>query len=182
MAVERDENELSIPDVLGILPLRGTVILPHAVIPLAVGRPGSVRLVQEALQGSRILGAVMQRDPAAEDPRAQDLHSIGTVILIHKALKQPDGTLRLVVQGLTRFRIGDVVQEAPFLRARIQRLTDETPATATLEVEALARTARSEEHTSELQSRENLVCRLLLEKKKKTRNNIIRTKKQPQTY
>src|SRR5438309_1890953 len=141
MAVERDENELSIPDVLGILPLRGTVILPHAVIPLAVGRPGSVRLVQEALQGSRILGAVMQRDPAAEDPRAQDLHSIGTVILIHKALKQPDGTLRLVVQGLTRFRIGDVVQEAPFLRARIQRLTDETPATATLEVEALARTA-----------------------------------------
>src|SRR5437660_8245528 len=141
MAVERDENELSIPDVLGILPLRGTVLLPHAVIPLAVGRPGSVRLVQEALQGSRILGAVMQRDPAAEDPRAQDLHSIGTVILIHKALKQPDGTLRLVVQGLTRFRIGDVVQEAPFLRARIQRLTDETPATATLEVEALARTA-----------------------------------------
>jgi len=74
MAGERDENELSIPDVLGILPLRGTVILPHAVIPLAVGRPGSVRLVQEALQGSRILGAVMQRDPAAEDPRAQELH------------------------------------------------------------------------------------------------------------
>src|SRR6058998_2916546 len=140
MAGERDENELSIQDVLGILPLRGTVMLPHAVIPLAVGRPGSVRLVQEALQGSRILGAVMQRDPAAEDPRAQDLHSIGTVILIHKALKQPDGTLRLVVQGLTRFRIGDVVQEAPFLRARIQRLTDEAPS-ATLEVEALARTA-----------------------------------------
>src|SRR5439155_601888 len=57
MAGERDENELSIPDVLGILPLRGTVMLPHAVIPLAVGRPGSVRLGQEAPQGSRILGA-----------------------------------------------------------------------------------------------------------------------------
>jgi ATP-dependent Lon protease len=141
MAGERDDNELNIPDVLGILPLRGTVILPHAVIPLAVGRPGSVRLVQEALQGSRILGAVMQRDPAAEDPRAQELHPIGTVILIHKALKQPDGTLRLVVQGLTRFRIGDVLQEAPFLRARIQRIDDEAPSTATLEVEALARTA-----------------------------------------
>jgi ATP-dependent Lon protease len=141
MAGERDDNELNIPDVLGILPLRGTVILPHAVIPLAVGRPGSVRLVQEALQGSRILGAVMQRDPAAEDPRAQELHPIGTVILIHKALKQPDGTLRLVVQGLTRFRIGDVLQEAPFLRARIQRIDDEAPSTAALEVEALARTA-----------------------------------------
>ena len=138
---ERDENELSIPDVLGILPLRGTVILPHAVTPLAVGRPGSVRLIQDALQGSRILGAVMQRDPGAEDPRAHELHTIGTVILIHKALKQPDGTLRLVVQGISRFRISDVVQEAPFLRARIQRLTDETPAAAALEVEALARTA-----------------------------------------
>ena len=141
MAGERDENELSIPDVLGILPLRGTVMLPHAVIPLAVGRPGSVRLVQEALQGSRILGAVMQRDPAAEDPRAQELHSIGTAILIHKALKQPDGTLRLIVQGLSRFRVADVVQEAPFIRARIDRLSDEAPSAATLEVEALARTA-----------------------------------------
>jgi ATP-dependent Lon protease len=138
---ERDENELNIPDVLGILPLRGTVILPHAVTPLAVGRAGSVRLIQEALQGSRILGAVMQRDPGAEDPRAQDLHAIGTVILIHKALKQPDGTLRLVVQGISRFRVSDVVQEAPFLRARIQRLTDEAPPATTVEVEALARTA-----------------------------------------
>ena len=141
MAGERDDKELNIPDVLGILPLRGTVVLPQAVTPLAVGRSGSVRLVQEALQGSRIVGAVMQRDPAAEDPRVPELHSIGTVILIHKALKQPDGTLRLIVQGVGRFRIGDVVQEAPFLRARIQRLGDETPATATLEVEALSRTA-----------------------------------------
>src|SRR5262247_3936527 len=141
MAGERDDKELNIPDVLGILPLRGTVVLPQLVTPLAVGRPGSVRLVQEALQGSRIVGAVMQRDPAAEDPRPAELHSIGAVILIHKALKQPDGTLRLIVQGLGRFRICDVVQEAPFLRVRIQRLDDETSSTATLEVEALARTA-----------------------------------------
>jgi ATP-dependent Lon protease len=139
MTIERDEKEPTIPDVLGILPLRGTVIFPQGVTPLAVGRPGSVRLVQEALQGSRILGAVMQRDPSVDDPRAQGLHTIGTVILIHKAMKQPDGTLRLVVQGLSRFRITDVLQEAPFLRARIQRLVDDAP--ATLEVEALARTA-----------------------------------------
>src|SRR5215510_7689044 len=139
MAVERDDKELNIPDVLGILPLRGTVVFPQAVTPLAVGRPGSVRLVQEALQGSRIVGAVMQRDPSAEEPRAQELHATGTAILIHKALKQPDGTLRLIVQGLGRFRIADIVQEAPFLRARIVRLADESA--GTLEVEALARTA-----------------------------------------
>jgi ATP-dependent Lon protease len=139
MSTERDEKEPTIPDVLGILPLRGTVIFPQAVTPLAVGRPGSVKLVQEALQGSRIIGAVMQRDPSVDDPRAQGLHAVGTVILIHKAMKQPDGTVRLVVQGLSRFRITDVLQEAPFLRARIQRLVDDAP--ATLEVEALARTA-----------------------------------------
>ena len=141
MARERDENELNIPDVVGILPLRGTVIFPHAVAPLAVGRPGSVRLVQEALQGSRIIGAVMQRDPTTDDPGPQGLHPIGAVITIHKALKQPDGTLRLIVQGLTRFRVADVVQEAPFIRARIQRLDDEASSATTLEVEALARTA-----------------------------------------
>ncbi|HZN49392.1 MAG TPA: endopeptidase La [Methylomirabilota bacterium] len=139
MTIERDEKEPIIPDVLGILPLRGTVIFPQAVTPLAVGRPGSVKLVQEALQGSRILGAVMQRDPSLDDPGAQGLHAMGTVILIHRALKQPDGTVRLVVQGLSRFRVTDVLQEAPFLRARIQRLSDDAP--ATLEVEALARTA-----------------------------------------
>ena len=137
---ERDESELSIPDVLAILPLRGTVIFPQAVMPLAAGRPASVRLIQEALQGSRIIGAVIQRDPSEDAPRAQGLHTIGTATVIEKVLKQPDGTLRLVVQGLARFRITDVVQETPFLRARIQRLTDEAPS-ATLEVEALARTA-----------------------------------------
>src|SRR2546425_2662282 len=140
MAGERDDSELNIPDVLAILPLRGTVIFPQAVMPLAVGRPASVRLIQEALQGSRIIGAVMQRDPTEDAPRAQGLHAIGTATVIEKALKQPDGTLRLVVQGLVRFRITDTVQETPFLRARIQRLTDEAPS-ATLEVEALARTA-----------------------------------------
>src|SRR6266705_1248300 len=140
MAGERDDSELNIPDVLAILPLRGTVIFPQAVMPLAVGRPASVRLIQEALQGSRIIGAVMQRDPSEDAPRAHGLHTIGTATVIEKALKQPDGTLRLVVQGLARFRITDVVQETPFLRARIQRLTDEAPS-ATLEVEALARTA-----------------------------------------
>src|SRR5207249_11895602 len=112
MTTERDEKEPTIPDVLGILPLRGTVIFPQAVTPLAVGRPGSVRLVQEALQGSRIIGAAMQRDPAADDPRAQGLHAIATVILIHNAMKQPDATITLAAHGLSRLRIADVPQDA----------------------------------------------------------------------
>ena len=138
MAAERDISDLTIPDVLSILPLRGTVVFPKAVVPLAAGRPASVRLIQEALQGSRIIGTVLQRNSSEDEPRIQGLHSIGTAAVIHKALQQPDGTLRLVVQGLGRFRIVEGVQETPFLRARIQHIADAAPST-TLEVEALAR-------------------------------------------
>src|SRR5438552_10930331 len=138
MAAERDISDLTIPDVLSILPLRGTVVCPKAVVPLAAGRPASVRLIQEALQGSRIIGTVLQRNSSEDEPRIQGLHSIGTAAVIHKALQQPDGTLRLVVQRLGRFRIVEGVQETPFLRARIQHIADAAPST-TLEVEALAR-------------------------------------------
>src|SRR5207249_10673527 len=140
MAAERDISDLTIPDVLSILPLRGTVVFPKAVVPLAAGRPASVRLIQEALQGSRIIGTVLQRNSSEDEPRIQGLHSVGTVAVIHKALQQPDGTLRLVVQGLGRFRIVEGVQETPFLRARIQHIADATPS-PTLEVETLARNA-----------------------------------------
>src|SRR5438093_4888784 len=138
MAAERDPSDLTIPDILSILPLRGTVVFPKAVVPLAAGRPASVRLIQEALQGSRIIGTVLQRNSSEDEPRIQGLHSVGTVAVIHKALQQPDGTLLLVVQGLGRFRIVEGVQETPFLRARIQHIADAAPST-TLEVEALAR-------------------------------------------
>ncbi len=131
-----------IPDILGILPLRGTVIFPQGVVPLAAGRPSSVRLIEEALQGSRLVGAMMQRDAAEDNPRAAGLHAVGTVALIHKVLKQVDGTLRVVVEGLARFRIVELVQETPFLRARIERIEDDGGA-ASLETEALARSASS---------------------------------------
>jgi ATP-dependent Lon protease len=138
MAAERDISDLTIPDVLSILPLRGSVVFPKSVVPLAAGRPASVRLIQEALQGSRIIGTVLQRNSSEDEPRIHGLHSIGTAAVIHKALQQPDGTLRLVVQGLGRFRIVEGVQETPFLRARIQHIADDAPST-TLEVEALTR-------------------------------------------
>src|SRR2546428_13673233 len=95
MTGDRDDSELNIPDVLAILPLRGTVIFPQAVMPLAGGRPASVRLIHEAPPGSRIIGAVMQRDPSEGAPRAEGLHTIGTRAVIEKALEQPHGPLRL---------------------------------------------------------------------------------------
>jgi ATP-dependent Lon protease len=140
MADEKDLKELKVPDVISILPLRGTVLFPHAVVPLAAGRTSSVQAIEDATRGSRLIGAVMQKDPAADAPGRDGLHDVGTLALIHKALKQPDGSLRLVVQGVGRFRLGELVQTAPFLRARVESLPEDH-GTADLESEALARSA-----------------------------------------
>src|SRR5213080_2441800 len=135
----RDEKDRPVPDVLGILPLRNAVVFPHAVVPLGAGRASSLRLIEEALAGSRLVGAVLQRDASDDAPGAAGLYTVGTVVVIHKAFKQADGTLRLIVQGLERFRIVEIVQESPYLRARIEHIADDGDASPTLEVEALAR-------------------------------------------
>src|SRR5574337_143266 len=135
------ESTLLLPDFLPILPLRDTVLFPQAVLPLAVARVPSVRLVEDALRGSRLIGVVTQRDSAVEEPGPDDLFAVGTVAVIHKVTKQPDGTLRLVVQGIARFRLGEIIQREPFLRARVEAVEEPEPPAGDLEVEALTRTA-----------------------------------------
>jgi ATP-dependent Lon protease len=129
------------PDVLAILPLRSAVVFPHAVVPLAAGRPASVRLIEEATQQGRLIGAVTQRDPAEDAPEPDGLHGVGALAVIHRVMKQPDGSLRLVIQGLGRFRISEITQRTPFLRARVEHLADEEPDAADLEAQALVRSA-----------------------------------------
>jgi ATP-dependent Lon protease len=131
-----------VPDILGILPLRGTVLLPHAVLPLGAGRASSIRLIEEAVQSGRLVGAVMQRDPQQDAPGLDGLHPVGTVTVIHKAVKQADGSLRLIVQGLGRFRLVEVLEREPYLRARVEAIEEPTPE-ADLELEALTRSVRS---------------------------------------
>ncbi len=131
-----------VPDILGILPLRGTVLLPHAVLPLGAGRASSIRLIEEAVQSGRLVGAVMQRDPQQDAPGLDGLHPVGTVTVIHKAVKQADGSLRLIVQGLGRFRLVEVLEREPYLRARVEAIEEPTPG-ADLEPEALTRSVRS---------------------------------------
>jgi ATP-dependent Lon protease len=141
----RDTNgkDRPIPDVVGILPLRSAVVFPHAVVPLTAGRPSSVRLIEDAVQHGRLIGTVMQRDPAAEAPTAEGVYPVGTLAVIHRVLKQSDGTLRLVVQGLSRFRLVEFRETEPFLRARIEPVADVEPAAGDLETEALVRSAAS---------------------------------------
>jgi ATP-dependent Lon protease len=131
-----------VPDILALLPLRGTVLLPHAVLPLGAGRASSVRLLEDAVQSGRLVGAVMQRDPQENAPGPEGLHPVGTVAVIHKTVKQPDGSLRLIVQGLGRFRIVEVIEREPYLRARVQAIEEPAPADD-LELEALVRSVRT---------------------------------------
>ena len=142
MSDVKDYRAGLVPDILAILPLRGTVLLPQAVLPLGAGRASSIRLIEEAVQHGRLVGAVMQRDPSQDVPGLDGLHRVGTVTVIHKAVKQADGSLRLIVQGLGRFRLLDVVEREPFLRARVEAIEEAAPATD-LELEALVRSVRT---------------------------------------
>jgi ATP-dependent Lon protease len=138
-----EDSKLMLPDILSILPLRDTVLFPQAVLPLAVARVASVRLVDEAVRASRLIGVVAQRDPAIEEPGPDEIFGTGTAALIHKVLKQPDGTLRLVVQGIARFRVVELIQREPFLKARIEEVEEREASAGDLEVEALTRNAAS---------------------------------------
>jgi ATP-dependent Lon protease len=135
--------EQAVPDILSILPLRSAVVFPHAVVPLAAGRASSVRLIEEALQGGRLVGAIMQKDPKEDAPGADGLRAVGALVMIHRAMKQPDGTLRLVVQGVGRLRLVEVLETSPFIRARVELLVDQDPAIDDVEAEALARSVTS---------------------------------------
>jgi ATP-dependent Lon protease len=140
MTDEKDPKELKVPDVIGILPLRGTVLFPHAVVPLAAGRASSVQAIEEAARGGRLIGAVMQKDAAEDAPDRQGLYEIGTLAVIHKVLKQPDGSLRLVVRASAASGWASSCRAQPFLRARIESIA-EPSGSPDVEAEALARSA-----------------------------------------
>jgi len=133
--------DVPVPEQVPILPLRDTVLFPQSALPLGAGRESSVRLLEDVVRGGRLIGVFTQRDPATEDPQEADLHRIGTLATVHKVLKQPDGTVRLVVQGLHRIRIAEMVQVRPYLAARIEPVPELSPPAGDLETEALARNA-----------------------------------------
>src|SRR5256712_268144 len=141
MSGHQEPIDRPVPDILPILPLRAAVVFPHAMSPLAAGRASSKRLIEDAAKQSRLIAVVMQRDPSDEEPGASGLHPIGTLAMIHRVLKQPDGTLRLIVQGVGRLRVVEVVETTPYLRARVEFLSDVPAAEQDVEAEALVRSA-----------------------------------------
>jgi ATP-dependent Lon protease len=138
-----DERSYQVPGDVPVLPLRDTVLFPNSFMPLAVARESSVKLIDEAIAGGKVIGVFTQKDPTQEDPAQGDLHPIGTLTHIHKMFKLPDGSLRLIVQGLTRIRLDRVLATRPYLRAEVSEVADQLREADTLEIDALERNIRA---------------------------------------
>jgi ATP-dependent Lon protease len=137
------EHPVTIPGELPVLPLRDTVLFPNSFLPLAVARDSSVRLIEEAIAGSKLVGVFTQRDASVEEPTQADLHPVGTATHIHKMFKLPDGSLRLIVQGLSRLKLESIVTVRPFLRARVSPAEDIIREGDRLEIDALQRNIKT---------------------------------------
>jgi ATP-dependent Lon protease len=136
-APDASDRPLDLPAALPVLPLKETVIFPQSMSPLAIGQERSVRLIDDVVAGDRLLALVTSRDESVESPGWSDLYSVGTVGLVHKMIRIPDGTLRILVQGLERVTIEQRVDTEPYLVAELGALPDivvESP-----ELEALTR-------------------------------------------
>lgn len=117
---EEQINAEETPEELPILPLRNTVLFPGVVIPITVGRDKSIKLIKEAYKGDKTLGVVAQKNGNIEDPTEDDLHEIGTIAYILKMLRMPDGNTTVIIQGKKRFKVTEVTQKEPYLRAKIE--------------------------------------------------------------
>jgi len=137
------DRPLSIPSELPILPLRDTVLFPNSFMPLAVARESSVRLIDDAIANGKLIAAFTQRDASLEEPGQDDLYRVGTATHIHKMFKLPDGSLRLIVQGLARLTLDSVVTTDPYVRARVSAATEDTNDADRLEIDALARNIKT---------------------------------------
>jgi len=130
------------PPILPILPLRGVVVYPNTAVPLTVGQPRSIRLVDDVVGADKVVGLVAALNPELETPGPADLYPVGTIATVHRLLRAPDGTVRLLVQGIERFRLGEFVEQEPYLKAHFELAPESVE--QGLEIDALARNARDQ--------------------------------------
>ncbi|PYS97025.1 MAG: endopeptidase La [Acidobacteria bacterium] len=135
------EDQMKIPRELPVLPLRDIVVYPFIIVPLSVSREKSIKAVDRALSDSRMILLVSQKDSKVEDPEEEDLFTIGTVGVIMRMLKLPDGRIRVLVQGVCRARLDEFSQHEPFLQAKVTRVV-EPPVESSMEQEALTRNVK----------------------------------------
>jgi ATP-dependent Lon protease len=141
---KQEAEELKIPDVMPLLPVRDVVVYPFMIIPLFVGREMSVKAVDSALAGDRMILLATQHEISEEDPAPDKIYEVGTVAMIMRMLKLPDGRVKILVQGLTKARITEFITEKPYYSVRIERMMDAPMVDISLETEALIRTVREQ--------------------------------------
>jgi ATP-dependent Lon protease len=127
---------------LAVLPVRDTVLFPHAVAPLTVGRKSSVKLIQSLPEDDKLIAVVTQRDPRVDTPAPSDLFAVGTAGVVHKIVKMPNENYFVFVEGTRRIRILDTVQHEPFMKVKVEPLADVMPGADDSEFEALKRNVR----------------------------------------
>ena len=137
-AIEKDKYPRELP----ILPLRGLVVYPQTAVPLTIGQARSIKLVDDVVAGDRFVGLVASRNPELEAPGPGDLYTVGTIATVHRLLRAPDGTIRLLVQGLDRFRLDSFTSVEPYLKAQVTYIPETVE--AGIETDALARNARDQ--------------------------------------
>jgi ATP-dependent Lon protease len=117
-------NEQIIPDIITLLPLRNTVLFPGVVLPITVGRDKSIKAVNDAYKGDKLIGVLAQKDSNTEEPLPTDLEKIGTVAKIVKLIKMPDGGTTVIIQGKKRFVVEEIITDEPYFKARITTIED----------------------------------------------------------
>ena len=137
------DRPLAVPSELPILPLRDTVLFPNSFMPLAVAREASVRLIDDAMSGAKLIGVFTQRDASIEEPTINDLYTVGTLSHVHKMFKLPDGSLRLIVQGLSRLTLDEITASRPYLRGRVSPAPESLDEGQRLEIDALLRNIKT---------------------------------------
>lgn len=125
---EEEINNEKLPETLPILSLRNTVLFPGVVIPITAGRDKSIRLINDANKGNKVIGVVAQKDESVENPTAKEIHEIGTVAKILRVLKMPDGNVTVIIQGKKRFKVAEVLTEDPYMNATVREIPEARPA------------------------------------------------------
>ncbi len=139
-----NNEDVQIPEVLPMMAVRDVVIFNYMIIPLFVGRPGSVEAVNEALGANKLLMLVTQKDATKDDPEIEDIYDVGMVCMVMRTLKLPDGRLKVLVQAMSKARITEFVRTEPSYQVKIEEIEEPEAGPVTIEIEALMRTVREQ--------------------------------------
>jgi ATP-dependent Lon protease len=141
---QKDNKEIEIPEDLPVLPVRDIVVFPYMILPLFVGREMSIKAIEQSLNTNKMVFLITQKDLDVENPAPDDLYSVGTVGVIMRMLKLPDGRVKILIRGLSKARALSYSQTDPFFKANIEKISEEKAETLTIEDEAMIRTVKEQ--------------------------------------